>query len=283
MAQLLSGREVSAAMNEELKKRTGVLMQKGITPTLAVIRVGENPGDLAYERGAKKRCDQTGIRLKSYVLPSDAAQEELLKLIDELNADTGVHCVLLLRPLPSGLDQDRICNALLPGKDADCMTDASICGVYTGKNTGFAPCTAEACMRILDHYGIDVCGRRAVVIGRSLVIGKPAAMMLLKRNATVTICHTRTRDLEKITREADIIVAAAGSAGMIKAGHLGKGQIVLDVGINTDENGKLCGDVDFAAADAAAAAVTPVPGGVGAVTTAVLAAHVIEAAEKMAE
>lgn len=279
MALILSGKEVAAALDAATRERTQALTAKGITPTLLIIRVGENPGDLSYERGATRRCEAVGIRCLKTVLPEDAEQDDLLQVIREANADASVHGVLLFRPLPQHMNQALIENALDPAKDVDCMTDLSLAGVFTGKKLGFPPCTPQACMEILDHYGIDCTGKRAVVIGRSLVVGKPAAMMLLKKNATVTVCHTRTKDLAERAREADILIAAAGRAGIVGEGCFREGQIVLDVGINVNEEGKLCGDVDFAAAEPVAEAITPVPGGVGAVTTSVLARHVVEAAE----
>ena len=279
MAILMLGKEVTASLNERLKKRADTLKAKGIEPQLAIIRVGENGGDISYERGAAKRCETLGVKCMQIHLSQNASTEDVLDVIGELNHDREVHGVLLLRPLPKHMDQQRIENALDPAKDVDCMTDSSLTGVFTGKEIGFAPCTAQACMEILDHYGIDCTGRRAVVIGRSLVIGKPAAMLLLKKNATVTVCHTRTKDLPSVAREADILVAAAGRAKMIGSSYVREGQIILDVGIHADENGKLCGDVDTEAVQEKAAYITPVPGGIGSVTTSVLLSHVIEAAE----
>ena len=281
MAQKLLGKEVTASYNERLAERVERLQERGVTPQLEIIRVGENPGDLSYERGATKRCESIGIAVKSVVLESSASQEELLAVIDEANEDPSVHGVLLLRPLPGHMDSSLIENRLRPDKDVDCMTDLSMSGVFTGKKLGYAPCTPEAVMEILDHYGIDCCFKRAVVIGRSLVFGKPAAMMLLKKNATVTICHTKTADLPSVAREADILIAAAGRAKVVTAEYVRSGQIVIDVGINLDENGKLCGDVDYDAVEPVVDAITPVPGGVGSVTTSVLAGHVVEAAERL--
>ena len=215
-----------------------------------------------------------------FLLPEDVSQEELLATIDKVNKDDSIHGVLLFRPLPKHLDQSVIENALDPAKDVDCMTDGSMAGVFTGKPLGFPPCTPQACMEILDHYGIDCTGKKAVVIGRSLVVGKPAAMMLIKKNATVTVCHTRTVDMPSVTREADIIIVAAGRAGVVGADYVRPGQIVIDVGINVNEEGKLCGDVDYAAVNTRSSVITPVPGGVGSVTTSVLVGHVVEAAKR---
>ncbi|OUP19781.1 bifunctional 5,10-methylene-tetrahydrofolate dehydrogenase/5,10-methylene-tetrahydrofolate cyclohydrolase [Lachnoclostridium sp. An196] len=278
MARQLLGKEVTAALNERIKADVAALNAKGVKPTLGIIRVGERPDDLSYERGATKRCETLGVEYKKYLLPADVSQEELLKVIDEVNKDENIHGVLMFRPLPKHIDQTLVENALCAEKDVDCQTDASLGGVFTGKKVGFPPCTPQACMEILDHYGIDCTGKKAVVIGRSLVVGKPAAMMLIKKNATVTVCHTRTVDMPSVTREADILVVAAGRAGVVGADYVAPGQIVIDVGINVNEEGKLCGDVDYAAVEPIVDAITPVPGGVGSVTTSVLVGHVVEAA-----
>lgn len=278
MAKQLLGKEVTAALNERIKADVAKLNEKGIKPTLGIIRVGERPDDLSYERGATKRCETLGVECKKYLLPADVSQEELLKVIDEVNHDDNIHGVLMFRPLPKHIDQTVVENALAAEKDVDCQTDASLGGVFTGKKVGFPPCTPQACMEILDHYGIDCTGKKAVVIGRSLVVGKPAAMMLIKKNATVTVCHTKTVDMPSVTREADILIVAAGRAGVVGAQYVSEGQIVIDVGINVNEEGKLCGDVDYAAVEPIVEAITPVPGGVGSVTTSVLVGHVVEAA-----
>ena len=282
MAKQLLGKEVNAALNERIKAKVAELGEKGIKPTLGIIRVGENESDISYERGATKRCETLGVACEKFLLPADVSQEELLKVIDEVNQNDAIHGVLLFRPLPKHLDQNLIENALDPAKDVDCMTDGSMSGVFTGKAIGFPPCTPQACMEILDHYGIDCTGKKAVVIGRSLVVGKPAAMMLIKKNATVTVCHTRTVDMPSVTREADILLVAAGRAGVVGAEYVKPGQIVIDVGINVNAEGKLCGDVDYAAVEPIVEAITPVPGGVGSVTTSVLVSHVVEAAAKKA-
>ncbi|MDO4261655.1 MAG: tetrahydrofolate dehydrogenase/cyclohydrolase catalytic domain-containing protein [Eubacteriales bacterium] len=278
MARQLLGKEVTAALNERIKADVAKLNEKGIRPTLGIIRVGERPDDLSYERGATKRCETLGVEYKKYLLPADVSQEELLKVVDEVNKDDNIHGVLMFRPLPKHIDQTVVENALCAEKDVDCQTDASLGGVFTGKKVGFPPCTPQACMEILDHYGIDCTGKKAVVIGRSLVVGKPAAMMLIKKNATVTVCHTRTKDMPAVTREAEILIVAAGRAGVVGAEYVSAGQTVIDVGINVNEEGKLCGDVDYAAVEPIVDAITPVPGGVGSVTTSVLVGHVVEAA-----
>ncbi|OUQ25074.1 bifunctional 5,10-methylene-tetrahydrofolate dehydrogenase/5,10-methylene-tetrahydrofolate cyclohydrolase [Lachnoclostridium sp. An131] len=280
MAKQLLGKEVTAALNERIKADVAALKEKGVTPTLGIIRVGERPDDLSYERGATKRCETLGVEYKKYLLPEDVSQEELLKVIDEVNKDDNIHGVLMFRPLPKHIDQNVVENALAAEKDVDCQTDASLGGVFTGKQVGFPPCTPQACMEILDHYGIDCTGKKAVVIGRSLVVGKPAAMMLIKKNATVTVCHTRTKDMPSVTREAEILIVAAGRAGVVGKDYVSPGQIVIDVGINVNEEGKLCGDVAYDEVEPIVEAITPVPGGVGSVTTSVLVGHVVEAAKR---
>lgn len=281
MAEYWKGAPVAQAMTERLAVRADQLKGLGIVPTLAIVRVGERPEDLSYERGAVKRCEKVGIRVKQFTLPKESSHGDLLAVIQQINADREIHGCLLFRPLPPQMDEAAICAALDPAKDVDGITAGSLAGVFTGSGVGYPPCTAQACMEILDYYGCDLAGKRAVVVGRSLVVGKPLAMLLLGKNATVTLCHTRTADLASECRRAEVLIAAAGHAKMIGRDYLAPGQLVLDVGINVDQEGNLVGDVDFAAAEELAAAVTPVPGGVGAVTTSVLADHVIQAAYDM--
>ena len=280
MAKRLSGKEVTAALNARIRANVETCRAHGVEPTLCMVRVGDNPSDMSYERGAAKRCETLGVACKQVHLPEDVSQDELLSVIEDVNQDPAIHGLLLFRPLPKHLAQALIENALDPAKDVDCMTDLSMSGVFTGKQIGFPPCTPQACMEILDHYGYDCTGKKAVVIGRSLVVGKPAAMMLIKKNATVTICHTRTKDMPAVTRDADLIIVAAGRAGVIGADYVREGQTIIDVGINVNAEGKLCGDVDFAAVEPVVDAITPVPGGVGTVTTSVLVGHVVDAALK---
>ena len=280
MAQLWKGAPVAAALTEQLSQRAQALIAKGVTPTLAIVRVGERPEDLSYERGALKRCEKVGIAVRQYLLTATSSQTDLMEVMKEINRDDSIHGCLLFRPLPKHMDEAAVCAALSPAKDVDGITAGSLAAVFSGSGAGYPPCTAQACLEILDHYGYELKGKRAVVVGRSLVIGKPVSMLLLGRHATVTICHTRTADLPAECRRADLLVAAAGKAGAVSAQCLASGQVVLDVGINVDEDGNLVGDVDFAAAENTVEAITPVPGGVGAVTTSVLARHVIEAAEK---
>ena len=283
MAQLLKGAEVVSALNERIKADVSALVSRGVVPTLAILRVGEKPDDLAYERGAIKRAETVGVAIKHIVLPETVSQESLLAEIERINADDTIHGCLMLRPLPKHIDDLRAREALLPEKDIDGITEGSLAGVFSGTKRGFPPCTAQACMEILSYYGIDPAGKRAVVIGRSLVIGKPVAMMLLQKNATVTICHTKTKDMPSETRRAEILIVAAGRAGVVGVEYVSAGQTVLDVGINFDAAGRMTGDADFAAVEPIVGAITPVPGGVGTVTTSVLMAHVTEAAKRALE
>ena len=282
MAQLLKGAEVVSALNETIQADVTALLSRGVTPTLAILRVGDKPDDLAYERGAMKRAETVGVAVRQIALPQTVSQEELLAEIETINSDESIHGCLMLRPLPKHIDDLRAREALLPEKDIDGITEGSLAGVFTGTKRGFPPCTAQACMEILRHYQIDLAGKNAIVIGRSLVIGKPVAMMLLGQNATVTICHTKTKDMPALTKRADILIVAAGKPGVVGAEYVSAGQIVLDVGINFNAEGKMTGDADFAAVEPIVGAITPVPGGVGTVTTSVLMAHVVEAAKRAA-
>ena len=292
MAKLLLGKEVTDALNANLQTRTAALREKGVVPTLGIIRVGADPSDLSYEKGATKRAELVGVNVVKFELPGDATREDLLAVIDKVNADDTIHGVLMFRPLPKHLKayQNEICNRLDPRKDMDCMTDLSNAGVFEGRSDlGYAPCTPAACMEILDYYGIDCKGKNAVVIGRSLVVGKPAAMMLMGKNATVTVCHTKTVNTAEICRNADIIVSAAGVLNSLTKDFVRPGQVVVDVSINWDPEkpnakggkGAIAGDAVFAEVEPIVDAITPVPGGVGSVTTSVLMKHVVEAAEKI--
>ena len=282
MSVILKGAPVVAAMNEANAARCAALREKGVVPTLAVVRVGAREDDLSYEKGVMARCAKVGVEVKQFLLPADAAQEELLGVIACINADPSIHGCLLFRPLPRQFDDRTVRAALAPEKDIDGITDGSLAGVFTNTALGYPPCTAQACLEILKFYGIPLSGRRAVVVGRSLVVGKPAAMMLDRENATVTLCNSRTRNLPEVCRQADIVVVAMGKMAAVGADCLRAGQTVVDVGIHVNEEGKLCGDVQFAAAEPVVDAITPVPGGVGTVTTSVLVGHVVQAACKKA-
>ncbi|MDR2957345.1 MAG: bifunctional 5,10-methylenetetrahydrofolate dehydrogenase/5,10-methenyltetrahydrofolate cyclohydrolase [Coriobacteriales bacterium] len=281
MAMIFKGSEVTEALNERIAADVEELKAKGTEPALAILRVGERGDDISYEKGATKRAEKVGVAIKNVVLPADVSEDALINEILKLNADDSIHGVLMFRPLPEHIDEDKVRNMLAAAKDVDGITDLSIAGVFAGIETGFAPCTPSACMEILDYFGVECKGKNAVVVGRSLVVGKPAAMMLLDRHATVTVAHSRTADLQSVARQADIIIACVGRAKMIDAGYLSDGQIVIDVGINVLEDGSLSGDVDYEAAESIVEAITPVPGGVGTVTTSVLMKHVVEAAKRI--
>ncbi len=282
MAMLLKGAPAAAALDEMTAARIEALKEKGVSPCLAMLKVGEDAGASSYEKGATKRCSKLGIEVKSVALPETASQSELEAAIAELNADGDVHGILMFRPLPKGFDEARACGLILPSKDVDGVSSGSSAAVYSGVGDGFAPCTAEACLQMLRHYGVEPEGKNAVVVGRSLVIGRPISMLLMQSNATVTVCHSKTKDMAELIRRADIVVAALGKAEALKGDCFAEGQTVIDVGINfSEEKGKLVGDVDFAEAEPIVSAISPVPLGVGSMTTAVLAAHVVTAAEKL--
>lgn len=274
--EVLKGIEVARAIDEEIAEQKKT-WEKAL-PHLAIIRVGENPDDMAYERGAIKKMDKVGFRVSSYIYKEDISNEDFLKEFDRINEDSDVDGILLLRPLPKHIDEKEVERRINPKKDIDGISPYNMAKVYAGEKDGFAPCTAEAVLEMLDFAKIDLTGKRVTVIGRSLVIGKPVAQLLIGRNATVTVCHTRTKDIEVRCREAEVLIAAAGSAKMVKDSFVSDGAVVIDVGINVDAEGNLCGDVDFDAVCDRASLITPVPGGVGSVTTSVLAKHVLRAA-----
>ena len=274
--ELLKGAPVSAAIREWAAEEIKQL--QGSVPKLAIIRVGEKPDDMSYERSAVKKMEAFGLRVQTFVFPKDISDEEFKEAFQKINKDPDVTGILLLRPLPRQIKEKEIEAMIDPRKDLDGISPVNIAKVFSGDPSGFAPCTAEAVIEILKANNISIEGKRAAVIGRSMVIGKPLSMLLLKENATVTICHTRTKELLEICRQAEILVAAAGKAGMVEESWVSDGAVVIDVGINVDENGKLCGDVDQASMESRNLLLTPVPGGVGAVTTAVLAKHLIQAA-----
>lgn len=275
----LKGAEVSAKIKEQVSQMLEGM--EGEAPRLAIIRVGEKPDDMSYERGAVKKMENFGLRVQSYVFPADISDGDFKEEFMKINSDPEVTGILLLRPLPKQIVETDIEKMIDPEKDLDGISPTNIAKVFAGDGTGFAPCTAEAVIEVLKANGIDMTGKRVTIVGRSMVVGRPLSMLMLKENATVTICHTRTKDLEATCRNGEILVAAAGRARMLDGRHVGKDAVVIDVGINVDENGKLCGDVDFESISAASMA-TPVPGGVGAVTTAVLAKHLVYAARRKA-
>lgn len=279
MAEILRGKPVADAMIARMHETAEALKAKGVEPTLCIVRVGERADDLFYEKSVMKRCSAVGIRLRQVILPDTVTQAAFEEAFEAVNRDPKVHGILLFRPLPKTLDSERIRKLLDPRKDIDGWTDGSLAGVYANTDLCFAPCTAQAVIELLRFYGVDPKGKRAVVIGRSLVIGRPVSMLLMHANATVTTCHTKTVDVPAIAREADILVCAAGVMKSVTEDFTNPGQVVVDVGIHQDEqNGGMTGDVDFDRVAPVVKAITPVPGGVGGVTTCVLLDHVLKAA-----
>lgn len=272
----LRGKKVSDGIKEYVSKELETLT---FVPKLAIVRVGENPDDMSYERGATKKLKSFGLDVASYVFPQDISDEDFKKAFKDINEDDEVTGILLLRPLPRTINEKDIENMIDPKKDLDGISPINIAKVFAGDTTGFSPCTTEAVIEVLKAYDIELTGKRVTVVGRSMVVGKPVSMLLLKENATVTMTHTKTVDLRKTCSDAEIVIAAAGRAKMLNSDYCGQDAVMIDVGINVDENGKLCGDVDYATLDGKASAATPVPGGVGTVTTAVLAKHLIQAAK----
>lgn len=270
----MRGMPVVNALLEKYKVEVDNLKANGVEPKLAVVRVGSREDDLAYERGILKRFAQAEALVEVFELPEDVSQEDLEAKIVGLNEDEKIHGILLFRPLPKHLDENKVKNLVCARKDVDCMSDENFAHAFAQDGKGYPPCTPEAVIEILKHYEIPMKGKKAVVVGRSMVVGKPLAMLLLKENATVTICHTKTENLEKECQEADILCAAAGCAKMLGDKHVKMGQVVMDVGINMVE-GALCGDVDYAAVAEKTQGITPVPGGVGTVTTTMLLKHVL--------
>ena len=278
MSVIMKGSEVAASMKEELLSEIEKLGQHGIVPGLGIVRVGTRPDDLAYEHGAVKKLEGMGIRCRVFDFPETISQADFEKGFSSVNDDPTIHGILLFRPLPKHLDEEAVKRIINPLKDVDCMSPVNIAKVFSGDETGFAPCTPEAVMEVLAHYGIDLQGKRVTVMGRSMVVGKPLSMLLLKKNATVTICHTKTKNLVETCSNAEIIIAAAGKAKVVTHYLVAENAMVVDVGINVDDEGKLCGDVDYDSVAPKASYITPVPGGVGTVTSSVLAKHVVRAA-----
>lgn len=281
MAERLAGKAVADAMKAELAAKVTAIKAKGITPKLGIIRVGARPDDLFYEGGAKKTCDSVGMAYQVFEYPADIDQAAFEQAVISVGANKEINGILMFAPLPKQLDEKKIRNLIPVEKDVDCMTIGSAAKVYTDDPTGFPPCTPTACMDILKFYNIPLKGKKAVVLGRSQVVGKPVAMLLLREHATVTICHSRTDNLPAVCAEADVLIAAVGRAKMVKANFVKPGQVIIDVGINEDPNnpGKYCGDVDYAEVEPIVAKITPVPGGVGSVTTVVLCKQTIQACE----
>ncbi len=280
MAALMKGAACAKAIRSGIEASVELLRAQKIQPGLGILRIGEREDDIAYERSAIKKAEQVGIAVKKTVLPQESTTEQCLQALAALNQDPAVHGILLFRPLPKHIDEDAVIRAMAVEKDIDGMTPGSLAKVFMGESDGFAPCTAEAVVRLLSYEQYPWKGKHAVVLGRSLVVGKPLAMLMLAKNATVTVCHSATENLPEVCAQADLLVAAIGRARMIDKSYIKPGAVVVDVGINVDEQGTLCGDVDTESALERAALVTPVPGGLGAVTSWLLLEHVIKAAER---
>lgn len=274
---IMRAKPAVAEMSEDIKARVEALKEKGTAPKLAILRLGAREDDLSYERTALRRAEALGVQTQVFELAADASQDEVLAQVEAINADDSIHGCLMFRPLPKHIDEQAVCDALSAAKDIDGISSKSMAGIYSDASC-FAPATAEACMRLLDYYDVELEGKKVVVVGRSLVIGKPVSMMLLRRNATVTMCHSRTKDLPAVMREADVVVCATGRAKAYGAECFAPGQTVIDVGINF-QDGALCGDVDYDAVEPIVHAITPVPGGTGSVTTNTTMEHVVRAAE----
>lgn len=277
MAQIIDGKKISAQIREELRLYAHKLKERGIVPGLAVILVGDDPASKTYVRNKTMSCEQLGFYSEQYVLPETTVQEKLLSLIDDLNVNKKIHGILVQLPLPKHLDKQEVINRILPEKDVDAFHPVNVGKIMTG-DFDFLPCTPAGVMELIERNGIDVAGKHCVVIGRSDIVGKPQAMLMLHKNATVTICHSKTSDLSAITKQADILIAAVGRAGFVKADMVKDGAIVIDVGINRNVEGKLCGDVAFDEVSRIASFITPVPGGVGPMTIAMLMKNTMTAA-----
>jgi len=277
---VLDCREAARSIKEELTKKVQLLAGNGLRPKLGIIRVGARPEDISYEKGIMKNCESIGISCEVTALAEDICNEDFTEVLEAANSDKSINGILLFRPLPAHLDEDNARNMINPAKDIDCMNPYNLAKVFEGDDSGFEPCTPAAVMEIIRFFGINLRGENVAVIGRSMVVGKPLSMMLLKENATVTICHSRTKDIKSIVSRADIVVAALGKARAIGADYIKPGAVVIDVGVNGAPEGGICGDVDFEKVKDIASKITPVPGGVGAVTTLMLLKHVVEAAQQ---
>lgn len=278
-AKLIDGKAVSQKIKMQVKTRVEKLTQQGIVPGLAVVLVGENSASLTYVKNKKKTCEALGMRSDLHQFPETLTEQELLAKIDELNSDPEIHGILVQLPLPQQIDEFKVIMAISPEKDVDGFHPISVGNMMIGKDA-FLPCTPHGIMELLAHYGIDPAGKHAVVIGRSNIVGKPIGQLLLQKDATVTYCHSKTKDLANFTAQADILIAAIGRAKFVDQTFIKPGAVIIDVGMNRDENGKLCGDVDFEDVQEKASYITPVPGGVGPMTIAMLMENTLESAEK---
>lgn len=281
MAEILKGKVVADKIKEKIKNDVEELKKNGKTPTLGIVRLGSNPDDISYERSLIKNCERLGIEAKVFERDINMTTEELVALMEELNKDNTVSGVLLFRPLPKHIDESKVREALSPSKDVDCMNPRNLARIFEGDLSGFAPCTPKAAMEILLDYGVELEGKNVVIVNRSMVLGKPLAMMMLNQNATVTICHSRTKDLPEVTKKADVVVTALGKAKFFDEKYFSENSICIDVGISLDEEGNLSGDIDYEPVSELVSKITPVPGGVGSVTTSILLSHVVEACKRM--
>ena len=276
MAQIIDGKQISAQIKEELREEAAAYKARGIEAALAVIQVGEDPASSIYVRNKKKACAYVGIRSESYELPRETTQEALLALIEELNGRSDIQGILVQLPLPSHIDEDAVIRAIAPEKDVDGFHPESVGRMCIGEQ-GYLPCTPAGIIQLLKRSGVSIEGKECVVVGRSNIVGKPMALLMLRENATVTITHSRTKDLREVCRRADILIVAIGKPRFITKEYVKEGAVVIDVGIHRDENNKMCGDVDFADVEPVAGAITPVPGGVGPMTIAMLMNNCLEA------
>ncbi len=281
--KLLKGSMVAKEITARLIEETKELKEEGIVPRLAIVRIGENPDDIAYEKGIEKRFEKIGLEIEKFILDVDSSQEDVLNTIEKINLDKNIHGALLFRPFPKKFDDNLIRNPLTIEKDLDGISDISLASIFTNTNLAYPPCTAKACIELLNYYKYDLEGMNVVVVGRSLVIGKPVSMLALNKNASVTICHSRTKNIEDICKKADIVIAAVGKANFIGKDHVSENQVFVDVGINVNEEGNLVGDINFDEVEPLAKSISPVPGGVGSITTSILASHLVEACKKSKE
>lgn len=277
---ILYGKVVADKLSDEIIEEVKELNQNGVYPKLSIIRVGKNESDLSYERGALKRAEKLGVKAEVLELPEDISQNEFIECLEKVNNDSSVHGILIFRPLPKQIDENVIKNYINPKKDVDCLSPYNVAKLMEGDKSGFSPCTPSAVIEILKHYNIELKGKNVVVIGRSMVVGKPLSMLLLNEDATVTICHSKTQNLKDITKRADIVVVAIGRAKYLNKDYISEGTIVIDVGINVDSVGNLCGDADYDDIKDIVSAITPVPCGVGAVTNTILFKNLIKACKK---
>ncbi len=283
MAKRLEGKPVVQFLRDDIKQRVERLGERGVTPTILVIRVGEREDDIAYERGILKNCERLGIRSRLLQLSAKITMEKVVEKIEAANKDEDIHGIMIFRPLPEHIDSEVLSKVISPTKDIDCMSPINLEKVFEGNSKGFSPCTPKAVIELLKYYDIPLKGANVVVVGRSLVVGKPLAMLLLDENATITICHSRTKEMTAITAKADIVVAAIGKAKFMSEEYFSSESIVVDVGINDAGNGKICGDVDFDEVIDKVKALTPAVGGIGTITTTILLSHVVLACEVLTE